>query len=98
MKAVFLDSQTFSENISFSAIEQQVTMLTSYPITSPEQVLERCQQADVIITNKVVITAEMLAKLPQLKLIAIAATGYNNIDIEAASKYNIAVTNVSGYR
>lgn len=97
MKAVFLDSQTFSENISFSAIEQQVTMLTCYPTTSAEQILERCQKADVIITNKVVITAEILAQLPQLKLIAITATGYNNIDIEAASKYNIAVTNVSGY-
>ena len=97
MKAVFLDSQTFSSNISFSAIEQSVTKLTCFDITTPEQVLERCFDADIVITNKVVFTADMLAQLPQLKLICISATGYNNIDIEAASKYNIAVCNVSGY-
>jgi len=97
MRATFLDSQTFSSNISFLAIEQQVTSLTCYSTSTPEQVLERCQGADIVITNKVVITGEILAQLPQLKLICIAATGYNNIDIEAASKHNIAVTNVSGY-
>lgn len=97
MKAVFLDSQTFSSNICFAAIEQQVTKLTCYSITTAEQILERCFDADIVITNKVVFTADMLAQLPQLKLICIAATGYNNIDIEAASKRNIAVSNVSGY-
>jgi glycerate dehydrogenase len=97
MHAVFLDSQTFSSNISFSAIEQQVTQLTCYSTTTPAQLFERCQGADIVITNKVVFTAEMLAKLPTLKLICIAATGYNNIDIEAAEKQAIAVTNVSGY-
>lgn len=97
MHAVFLDSQTFSENISFSAIEQQVTQLTCYSTTAPEQVFERCQGADIVITNKVELTAEILAKLPQLSLICIAATGYNNVDIDAATKSNIAVTNVSGY-
>ena len=97
MNAVFLDSQTFSENISFAAIEQQVTSLTCYPTTTPEEVLERCQGAEIVITNKVVFTSNMLAQLPKLTLICIAATGYNNIDIEAASKRSIAVTNVSGY-
>lgn len=97
MKAVFLDSQTFSSNISFSAIEQQVTTLTCYSTTSAAQVVERCKNADIVITNKVVFTTETLAKLPQLKLLCIAATGYNNVDIVAAKKLNIAVTNVSGY-
>jgi glycerate dehydrogenase len=97
MHAVFLDSQTFSSNISFSAIERQISSLICYSTTSPDQLFERCQSADIVITNKVVFTDELLAKLPQLKLICIAATGYNNIDIEAASKHNIAVTNVSGY-
>ena len=97
MKAVLLDSQTFSATVSFAAIEQQVTQLTCYSTTTPEQVLERCQNAYVVITNKVVLTAELLAKLPQLALICIAATGYNNVDIEAATKHHIAVTNVSGY-
>ena len=97
MKAVFLDSKTFSSNISFTAIEQQVSALTCYPNTSHEQVLERCENVEVLITNKVVLTADLLAKLPILKLICIAATGYNNVDISAAQKLGIAVTNVSGY-
>ncbi|WP_114326288.1 D-2-hydroxyacid dehydrogenase [Candidatus Colwellia aromaticivorans] len=97
MKAVFLDSQTFSSNISFTAIEQQVSELTCYANTTPEQVLERCQNVELLITNKVLLTAELLAKLPALKLICIAATGYNNIDISAATRLGIAVTNVSGY-
>jgi len=97
MKAVFLDSQTFSSNISFTAIEQQVSELTCYTNTTQEQILERCQSVELLITNKVVLTAELLAKLPTLKLICIAATGYNNIDISAATRLGIAVTNVSGY-
>lgn len=97
MKAVFLDSKTFSSNISFAAIEQQVSELICYANTPHELILERCQNAELIITNKVVLTAELLAKLPSLKLICIAATGYNNIDITAAKALGIAVTNVSGY-
>lgn len=97
MHAVFLDSQTFSSNISFLAIKQQVETLTCYSTTAPEQVLERCKNADIVITNKVVLSAKTLATLPKLKLICIAATGFNNIDIKAATKYQIAVTNVSGY-
>lgn len=97
MKAVFLDSKTFSSNISFAAIEQQVSELICYANTPHEQILERCQNVELIITNKVVLTAELLAELPSLKLICIAATGYNNIDITAAKTLGIAVTNVSGY-
>jgi len=97
MKAVFLDCQTFSSTIDLTAIEQQVSELVCYSNTSAEQVLERCQNIEVLITNKVVLTAELLAQLPALKLICIAATGYNNIDIKAAKALDIAVTNVSGY-
>jgi len=97
MRAVFLDKQTFSSNITFAAIEQQVSKLTCYANTARKQVFERCKDADIIITNKVVLTAELLAKLPKLTLICIAATGYNNVDIAAATRLNIAITNVSGY-
>jgi glycerate dehydrogenase len=97
MKAVFLDSKTFSSNISFATIEQQVSELTCYDNTSEDQVIERCKNVELVISNKVVLTAKLLAKLPNLKLICIAATGYNNIDLEAAKKLGIAVTNVSGY-
>jgi glycerate dehydrogenase len=97
MKAVFLDSKTFSSNISFAAIEQQVSELICYDNTSEDQVIERCKNVELVVSNKVVLTAKLLAKLPNLKLICIAATGYNNIDLEAAKKLGIAVTNVSGY-
>ncbi len=97
MRAVFLDLQTFNCAIKLGAIEQQVTMLTCYDTTKASEIIERCQGADIIITNKVLLTAETLAALPQLKLICICATGYNNVDIDTASKLNIAVTNVNGY-
>ncbi len=97
MHAVFLDNQTFSSNISLATVAQQVTKLTCYSTTTSEQILERCQNAEIVITNKVAFSAETLAQLPQVKLICIAATGYNNVDIESAAKLNIAVTNVSGY-
>ncbi|KGJ90675.1 D-2-hydroxyacid dehydrogenase [Colwellia psychrerythraea] len=97
MRAVFLDKQTFSSNIDLSAIEQQVTKLTCYANTSPSEIIDRCLEAEVIITNKVLLTADILSALPKLKLICISATGYNNVDITAANRLNIAVTNVSGY-
>ena len=97
MRAVFLDKQTFSSTIDFSVIEQLVTQLVCYANTSPTEVIQRCLDADIIITNKVQLTAEILSALPKVKLICISATGYNNVDIEAARHLNIAVTNVSGY-
>jgi len=97
MHAVFLDKNTFSASIDFSAIEQQVTKLTSYESTTAGEVIPRCLDADIIITNKVQLTAETLSALPKTKLICISATGYNNVDLDAAKRLNIAVTNVSGY-
>ena len=97
MRAVFLDKDTFSSAIGFSIIEQQVTKLNCYAKTSPTEVITRCLDAEIIITNKVQLTAEILSTLPKLKLICISATGYNNVDIGAARDLNIAVTNVSGY-
>ena len=97
MHAVFLDKQTFSSAIEFSVIEQLVTELTCYANTPIAEVIPRCLDADIIITNKVQLTAEILSALPKVKLICISATGYNNVDLEAASHLDIAVTNVSGY-
>lgn len=97
MHAVFLDQQTFSQSINLSAIEHSVTSLQIYQLTCAEQLIERCQGADIIISNKVILNADTLSHLPQLKLICIAATGTNNVDITAAKNLGIAVTNVSGY-
>lgn len=68
-----------------------------YERTAPEQVLERAAGAEVVLTNKVVITAEHIAALPDLKYIGVLATGYNIVDVEAASNRGIVVTNIPAY-
>lgn len=68
-----------------------------YDYTAPEDAFERSKDADIIITSKVVFSRELLAKLPKLKLIALTATGTNNIDVVAANELGIAVKNVTGY-
>lgn len=97
MQAVFLDQLTFSHAISFDNINEQVASLTTYPTTQTDEIIKRSLEADIVITNKVVLTQYILKQLPQLKLICIAATGTNNVDISAAKDLGIAVTNVSGY-
>jgi len=71
--------------------------LTEYDGTAPEEVVARAQDADIVITNKVALPAEIIADLPRLKLIAVAATGVNIIDIAAAKARDITVCNIRGY-
>ncbi|MFA6789647.1 MAG: D-2-hydroxyacid dehydrogenase [Arcobacteraceae bacterium] len=95
MKIVFLDRSTLGEDISiekFNALGEVI----SYDITTPNETLSRIKDADVVVTNKVVISKEMMQQ-SQLKLICVAATGMNNIDLEYAKQSNIAVKNVAGY-
>jgi lactate dehydrogenase-like 2-hydroxyacid dehydrogenase len=95
MKIVFLDRSTLGEDISiekFNALGEVI----SYDITTPQETLSRIKDADVVVTNKVVISKEMMQQ-SQLKLICVAATGMNNIDLEFAKQSNIAVKNVAGY-
>lgn len=70
---------------------------TIYDRTAPEDVLERAKGAEAILTNKVAITADHMAALPDLKYIGVLATGYNIIDIAAAKERNIVVTNIPAY-
>lgn len=95
MKIVLLDTLTFGDTDlgGFDALGEVVT----YETTSPEQTQERIAHADVIVTNKVVVTDALMAAAPSLKLICIAATGMNNVDLDAAERRGIAVKNVSGY-
>lgn len=90
MNITVLDAATLA-NTSLDALAQ-LGKLTCYDLTSQEQVVERCQDADVIISNKVVIDQLAMSQLTNLKLICVAATGTNNIDLEAAKEHNIAVT------
>src|SRR5690625_1824998 len=66
-------------------------------ITSPEQLHERIQSANILITNKVVIDRRTIEENPQIKMILILATGTNNVDLEAAKEHGIPVSNISGY-
>lgn len=97
MQTVFLDQNTFIPSVSFAAIENTVEHFVGYSHTPTDKIVERCQDADIIITNKVVINQEIIAQLPKLKLICVAATGTNNIDMPAAEKANVKVLNVAGY-
>ena len=72
-------------------------MLNFTPITREEERYDRCKEADIIITNKVVIDRALMEQLPNLKLIHISATGMNNVDLEAAGEHGIEVRNVAGY-
>lgn len=70
---------------------------TGYSTTAPDEVADRCRDAEIVITNKVVMRRQTLAALPGLRLICIAATGMNNIDLDAAAELDIAVRNAAGY-
>ncbi len=95
MKIVLLDKLTLGNDISLEGFEQFGELVT-YDITMPNETLQRVENADIVITNKVVLNQEILEK-SNIKLICIAATGMNNIDLEYAKNKGIEVKNVAGY-
>ena len=95
IKIIFLDEYSLG-GYDLSAIKSLGEYI-GYDRTTPEQTLERCKDATVVITNKVYISGQMMSQLPNLKLIAIAATGMNNVELDAAAELGIEVKNVSGY-
>lgn len=98
MNIVCLDSAPaeMGGDVSWDAIRAQGT-LTLHRQTASEDIIARAKDAEVLLTNKVRITAETLAALPKLKLICVLATGYDRIDLEAAVKHGVTVCNVPGY-
>ncbi|QDP02238.1 D-2-hydroxyacid dehydrogenase [Thalassotalea sp. PS06] len=97
MRAVFLDRSTINQDISFHSIENAVDNFSHFASSSDEKIVTRAKFADIIITNKVVISADVIAQLPRLKLICITATGTNNVDLQAAAQAGVQVCNVAGY-
>jgi len=93
---VFLDQASFPESIRIHP-PTAPHRWTQYPRTAPDQVAERIKDASVVITNKVKVGAEAMAGAPGLKLIAVSATGMDNVDQAAAAQRGILVRNVSGY-
>ncbi len=76
---------------------KELGTLTVYDRTAPGEVVERAKNAEVVLTNKVQMTAEVISQLPKLKYIGELATGFNNIDIAAARQRGIAVCNIPAY-
>lgn len=97
MKIVVLDGYGLNPgDLSWEAM-QSLGELQVYNRTSPSELLDRAKGAEVLITNKTVITAKDMDALPQLKYIGVLATGYNVVDIEAARSKEIIVTNIPAY-
>jgi glycerate dehydrogenase len=95
--SVFLDRLSIDLNdLDFSAI-QTVSKFTAYGRTTQDQIIQRAQDAEIVIVNKVILNEAILKQLPKLKLICVIATGTNNIDIKAANHLGIKVCNVKDY-
>jgi len=96
MNIVLLDAKTLGADLDLSVFKK-FGDFHSYSKTSAKKTFKRIQDADIVLTNKVVITAKMMKKCSKLKLICITATGMNNVDLGSAKKLNIEVKNVAGY-
>lgn len=98
MKAVFLDRATFSSRIHLDAPQGvcEYVVFDSTP-NDPRLIVERCQAADIVITNKVQMTRAVIEQLPQLKLIQLTATGKDNVDEAACRDCGVQLNNVAGY-
>ncbi len=95
MKIVFLDAATMGD-VSFEPFER-LGEFTSYPTSTPQQARERVKDVDVLMINKVLVDKDLIDSAPNLKLICIAATGMNNINLDYAASKGIPVRNVAGY-
>ncbi len=94
---VVLDGRPLNPgDLSWAPLHQWGTV-DIYPATTPDLVIERARQADIVLTNKVVFSAPVIAALPQLRYIGVCATGYNTVDLAAASRADIVVTNAPDY-
>ncbi|WP_096016544.1 D-2-hydroxyacid dehydrogenase [Campylobacter lanienae] len=96
MKIVCLDADTLGNDVDLDSVFGKFGEFVSYNMTDETQTIQRLQNADIVLTNKVLITKDVIAKT-NLKLICVTATGVNNIDLIAAKEANIPVKNVAGY-
>jgi glycerate dehydrogenase len=98
VKGVFLDRDTVDTgDLTLDGLERTLPDWHSFAATSPADLAERIADAAVVVTNKVVLDAKAIADAPQLRLIAVAATGTNNVDVAAANARGVTVCNVRAY-
>ncbi|WP_341666608.1 D-2-hydroxyacid dehydrogenase [Alcaligenes sp. SDU_A2] len=95
-RLVFLDRDTLADSVALKPLPF-AHQLQVYDRTRPEQVSERIAAADIVISNKVALRREHLQQAPNLKLIALAATGSDNVDLTAAREYGVTVSNIRNY-
>ena len=97
MKIVMLDGHTINPgDLSWDALSE-IGELEVYDATEPDQMLSRIGDAEILLTSKCLITRDLMMKCPSLKYIGSMATGYNNIDVDAAGELGIAVTYIPAY-
>ena len=97
MKLVILDGYSVvADDLSWSGLDG-LAEVVAYDRTSRNQTVERCKDAEMVLTNKVVMDAEVMSQLPLLKYIGVLATGYNVVDTTEAHKRGIVVTNIPAY-
>ena len=97
MKIVILDGYSANPgDLSWKELEELGT-LTVYDRTKSDETVARAADAEIVLTNKVILNSEVIAQLPRLKYIGVLATGYNVVDIKAAHERGIIVTNVPAY-
>ena len=98
MKTVFLDFASLGpDDLDVSALDKALTDVTVWPESSAPEINERLATAEVAVVNKVRLDAAALKSLPNLKLVCLAATGTDNIDLKAAKDLGIAVANIRRY-
>lgn len=96
-KAVILDAATVTDgDVSLSPLTS-LCETEVYDFTKPEEVAERVGEAEIVLTNKCLISREVFEKCRNLRFVGVFATGYNNVDIEAAKERGAVVSNVPGY-
>lgn len=96
MNIVVLDAGTLGDDLQLDSLSE-FGAVTVYQSTAPDQLNERITKADIVVVNKVKIGVEALSLAESLKLICVAATGYDNIDIAACLERGVGVCNVAGY-
>ncbi|MDD4201023.1 MAG: D-2-hydroxyacid dehydrogenase, partial [Eubacteriales bacterium] len=98
MEIVILDGYTINPgDLSWNRLEKMVDKFTVFDKTPTDRIASRVGLCDILMTSKCNITREIMEQAPNLKYIGSTATGYNNIDVEAAADLGIAVTNIPSY-
>jgi glycerate dehydrogenase len=97
MRAVMLDIDSLGTDVDLGPLRAAVPHLTEYAVTAPHEVSARVKGHDIVVTNKTRITAQTFNDCPELRFIAVTATGLNNIDLEAALAAGVPVANVTHY-